>query len=169
MKDITRDALVHGTVAGFLGYVVVALFYLVYDLAVGRAAGTTAELLGLALLGRPVGAVETIDPAPVAVYNGLHLLVFLAAGIVAGWMVRESEEHPALWYPLLFLGIFVFFHLFGAVAAFASPIGEAIPTWTVLAAGLLGVAAMIAWLGATHRGLADRIRKAGDLEDPIRG
>lgn len=169
MKDTTRDALTHGLVAGFLGYAVVAVFYLAYDLAVGRAVGTTAELLGQALLGQPIGAGTAIDPAPVAVYNGLHLVVFLVAGIVAGWMVRESEEHPTLWYPLLFLAIFVFFHLFGAVAAFAAPIGAEIPAWTVLVAGLAGVGAMGAWLWGTHPRLGERIRGAGDLEDPIRG
>lgn len=165
MKDTTRQALVHGLVAGFLGYAVVAVFYAIYDLAVGRLLGTTPELLGLALLGRPAVAGAVIDPAPIAVYNGLHLLVFLAAGIVAAWMVHESEEHPALWYPLLFLGVFVFFHLFGAVAAFAAPVGDQIPTWTVLVAGLLSVGAMALWLWRTHPGLGERVRRAGDLED----
>ncbi len=165
MKDSTREALLHGLVAGFLGYAVVALFYLVYDVAVGRAIGTTAELLGLALLGEPTGPVESLDPGPIAVYNGLHLIVFLTAGIVAGWMVHQGEEHPVLWYPLLFLAIFVFFHLFGAVAAFAAPVGEAIPVWTVLAAGLAAMAAMVGWLWRSRPRLGRRIRSAGDLED----
>ena len=167
MKDSTRDALLHGLVAGFLGYAVVAAFYLIYDLAVGRAIGTTAELLGLALLGEPTASVESIDPPPIAVYNGLHLIVFLAAGIVAGWMVHQSEEHPALWYPLLFLAIFVFFHLFGAVAAFAAPVGDAIPVWTVLVAGLAAMTAMVWWLWRSHPGLGREIRRAGDLEDSM--
>lgn len=169
MKDSTREAVVHGLVAGFLGYAVVALFYLLYDLAVGRAIGTTAELLGLALLGQPTGSAESIDPGPIAVYNGLHLIVFLTAGIVAGWMVHQGEEHPVLWYPLLFLAIFVFFHLFGAVAAFAAPVGEAIPVWTVLAAGLSAMAAMVGWLWRSHPRLGRRIRSAGDLEDRDQG
>lgn len=98
-------------------------------------------------------------------YNGLHLIVFLTAGIVAGWMVHQGEEHPVLWYPLLFLAIFVFFHLFGAVAAFAAPVGEAIPVWTVLVAGLAAMAAMVGWLWQSHPLLERRIRSAGDLED----
>lgn len=165
MKDSTRDALLHGLVAGFLGYAVVVVFYLGYELVAGRAIGTTAELLGLALLGQPTDSVESIDPGPIAVYNGLHLIVFLTAGIVAGWMVHQSEEHPTLWYLLLFLAIFVFFHLFGAVAAFAAPVGEAIPVWTVLVAGLMAMTAMVWWLWRSHPRLVRRIRDAGDLED----
>lgn len=77
-------------------------------------------------------------------------------------LAHQGEDHPVLWYPLLFLAIFVFFHLFGAVAAFVAPVGEAIPVWTILAAGL---AAMVWWLWRSHPRLGRRIRSAGDLEN----
>lgn len=77
----------------------------------------TAAVLGNALLGEPS---TSIAAAPVAVYNGLHLVVFLVLGMSAAWIAGLVERHPQLWYLLLFLGVFAFFHLFGAVAALAA-------------------------------------------------
>lgn len=165
MNPERERTLAQGLVAGFLGYLVVVAFYAVFNVATGRPLLLTAELLGRALLGESAIGATGVDPAPIAVYNGLHLVVFLAIGFAAAWLVHETERHPALWYLILFLGVFVFFHLFGAVAAFAAPTREAIPLWTVLAASLLAAVAIGTWLWRTHPGLAHEVRRAGDLED----
>mgnify|MGYP006210749039 CR=1 FL=1 len=58
--------------------------------------------------------------------------------------------------------------VFGAVAAFAAPVLERVPLWSVLAASLLAAAAMTVWLWSVHPGLAERVRGVGDMENPVR-
>lgn len=166
MNEAERTAWAQGLVAGAIGYAAVVIFYVVFNLATGRPLFATAAVLGQTLLGQGLDPAS-LDPAPIAVYNGLHLVVFLAVGIAASWLVRESELHPALWYLALSLAVFVFFHVFGAVAAFAAPARETVPLWTVLAASTLSAVAMGGWLWATHPGLASNVQRAGDLEDPL--
>jgi len=155
--------LVNGLVAGAIGYAVVVLLFAAVNVVQGRSPLLTAAVLGNALLGQPS---SSIAPGPVAVYNGLHLLVFLALGESAAWLASVVERRPQLWYLLLLLAMFVFFHLFGAVAALAAPEGvTSLPL--VLVAGLLAAAAMGAWLWRAYPGLGERVRAVGDFEDPL--
>lgn len=154
--------LVPGLVAGAIGYAVVVAFFTIIDLAQGRSPFFTAAVLGSALLGLPS---TTISAAPVAVYNGLHLLVFLALGEAAAWLASVVQRRPQLWYLLLSLAVFTFFHLFGAVAGLAAP-GGAISLPLVLVAGLLAVIAMGAWLWRAYPELGREVRAVGDFDDP---
>jgi len=83
----------------------------------------------------------------------------------AAWIAGLVERHP--WYLLLFLGVFAFFHLFGAVAALAAFAGSAMSLSLVLVASLLAVAGMSAWLWRAYPGLAEGVRAVGDFEDPL--
>lgn len=155
---VARD----GVLAGAIGYAAVVLFYAALNLLAGRPVWHTADLLGRALLGE-----SAAHPAPIFVYNGLHLVVFLGLGLAASWLIAEAERHPKLWYLVFSLALFVFLHIFGAVAAFAAPVQEALPTWSILAASLISAAAMGASLWRTHPGLRDVLVDAGEFEDPL--
>ncbi|MDX1624689.1 MAG: hypothetical protein R3199_12005 [Gemmatimonadota bacterium] len=157
-----------GLVAGAIGYLVVVVFYAAFNLATGRPLFLTAEVLGLALLGERSGAsAATGNPAPIAVYNGLHLVVFLALGFASAWLVEETERHPSIWYLAVSLALFVLFHIFGAVAGFAAPVREAVPIWSVLVATLSAVTAMAIHLWKAHPALAGKVESVGDLEDRL--
>lgn len=149
-----------GLVTGAIGYAVVVVFYAAVNLLAGRAVWHTADLLGRALLGE-----AATFPATIFVYNGLHLLVFLGLGVAATWLVEETERHPRLWYIVLSLALFVFMHIFGAVAAFAAPVREALPVWSILLASLAAAVAMGAFLWRTHPDLGSEIVRDGEFED----
>lgn len=168
MTPSSRRTVSLGLVAGAIGYAVVVAFYALWNLAEGRSAFHTADLLGRALLRMgPAPAGGPPDPAPIAVFNGLHLVVFLGIGVAAAWLVHTSERHPELWYLLLVFMLVAFFHLFGAVAAFTAPVHAEVPLWSILVASGLATVAMGVFLWRTHPGLAAGVRRAGDLEDPL--
>lgn len=155
---VARD----GVLAGAIGYLAIVLFYAALNLLAGRPVWHTADVLGRALLGR-----SATHPAPIFVYNGLHLVAFLGLGFAASWLIVETERHPKLWYLVFSLALFVFLHIFGAVAALAAPVQEALPTWSILVASLISAAAMGASLWWTHPGLRDVLAEAGEFEDPL--
>jgi hypothetical protein len=162
MDDARRRTLIHGLVTGSIGYAVVVVFFALANVFQGRSPFFTAAVLGNALLGTPGTAVA---PAPVAVYNGLHLIVFLVLGFAAAWLAAVVVRRPQLWYFFLFLAIFALFHLFGVVAALATR-GGSVSLVLVLAASLLAVLAMAGWLWRAYPELPGVVRDAGDLEDP---
>ena len=166
MKPEHRRLLTNGLLAGTIGYVVIAAFFALANVAQGRSPLFTAAVLGNALLGQPSTSIAV---APIAVYNGFHLVAFLLLGSAAAWLAGLVERRPQWWYLLFFLALVVFFHLFGAVASLAAPSGSAVPLWEVLGASLLALVAMSLWLWRAYPGVVAGVRSVGDFEDPIGG
>jgi hypothetical protein len=151
MKGERTHVLSQGLVAGVIGYAAVALFFLVADLMIGRPAFYTPALLGGALfygLGDPAQTV--VWPGPVLAFNGVHLVLFLALGLIAGWLAEISERGPQLWYVGLVLFILVLFHIQGLVLVLTDRVRTALSPWLVLAAGLSAAVAMGAYLVRVH-------------------
>ena len=152
----------NGVVTGAIGYALIGAFFAFFNVLQGHPALRTAAILGNALLGQSSSSIEA---APIAVYNGLHLLALLALGMAAAWTASLVERVSQLWYLLLFLGIFAFFHLFGVVATLVAPT-NAVPLPMVLVASLVAVLGMSVWLWRAYPGLASGVRAVGDFEDP---
>jgi len=87
-------------------------------------------------------------------------------GVLAG-AIAETERPPKLWYLVFSLALFVFLHIFGALVAFAAPVQEALPTWTILTASLISAAAMVASLWRTHPDFRDVLVEDDEFEDPL--
>lgn len=165
MNPTHQRLLQNGIIAGSIGYGVIVVFFTIANVTQGRSPFFTAAVLGNALLGAPSTEVAV---APVAVYNGLHLTTFLLLGFVGAWLSGLVVRRPHLWYLLLLLGVFVFFHLFGVVATLASPAGaDVFPLSEILYASLLAVIAMAAWLWHAYPGIRTSVRAVGDFEDPV--
>ncbi len=165
MNPAHQHLLKHGVLAGSVGYAVVVAFFAIANLAQGRSPFFTAAVLGNTLLGAPSPGVAV---APVAVYNGLHLTAFLVLGLVGAWLTGLVVRRPQVWYLLLLLGVFAFFHMFGVVASLAAPAGaDVVPLWEILVASLLAVTAMAALLWRAYPGIRTRVRAVGDFEDPL--
>ncbi|HET9439295.1 MAG TPA: hypothetical protein VFO52_03955 [Longimicrobiales bacterium] len=96
MKKNTLDAFQDGAISGFIGYLLLSIYFAVVNLAVGKPAWHTLEALGNALFG-------TGSPGPLIAYNGLHLAIFLVLGVAAAFLILEIERHPAFWYALFFV------------------------------------------------------------------
>lgn len=156
-----------GFVAGLIGYATIVVFYAAGNLVGGEWIFHTPALLGSALLGRPVqDAGPWLGPAPIFVYNGLHLLAFLAIGYTAAWLTREIEIHPAAWYVFFFVFIMMFMFSLVVVFAMAVPVLDAFPTGSVVWANLAAAIAMGLYLARRHRGLMEKVEREGDPEVP---
>lgn len=121
----------------------------------------TPSLLGESLLGTPVGGA--IEAAPVLIYNGLHLVVFLGLGLAAAWLLLESERHPKIWYLAFVLLLALFLHAIGFVLWLAAPAATAIPSWSVVFAGAAAGATMAGYL-LFSRPQAVEVLRTADLE-----
>ncbi|MFQ5690036.1 MAG: hypothetical protein ACE5HQ_07180 [Gemmatimonadota bacterium] len=159
MKPSRARILIEGLVAGFLGYAAIALFYGVVNLASGRSAWYTARLLGQTLVGH---GPEHVVPAaaPVLAFNAVHLVVFLAIGLSAAWLIFEMEHHPQFWFFLFFAALAGFMFSESAFLLLAEPTTAQLPWWSVVSANLAAGLAMGGYLYARHPRL---LRELSDI------
>jgi hypothetical protein len=153
MALVQRSVLREGIVAGLIGATVVAVWFLVFDAARGRAFLTPA-LLGAAVfqgVTSPVG-VE-VAAGNVVGYTILHGLAFIAFGVIAASVMAVSEREPALFvaFIILFACFEVFF--FGVVGALGKSMLGALVWWAILVGNLLASVAMLWYLFRAHRAL----------------
>jgi len=145
--QIIRD----GAIAGALGAITVAVWFLIFDISGGTPLQTPA-LLASALL-RPLGAHPTMFAAAAA-YSMIHVAAFVAFGISASILLGEAERNRALLAPLIM--IMAVFEV--AFVALVMLLGHALPGslswWSVLVGNLLATAAMVGYFFGRHPTLA---------------
>src|SRR5437879_13467561 len=97
MKGTERSVLREGIVAGVIGAVVVAVWFLVVDTLRGHPL-ETPMFLGAALffgLKTPL-IVAAISLMPGLSYTVVHGLAFVAFGIIAAAVMAATEREPSL-------------------------------------------------------------------------
>ena len=145
-----------GIVAGLLGALAIALWFLVLDTIGGRPLYTPTEL-GTALFRHGAGlespATLPISPEMVGMFTWVHTLVFIAIGGLASRLLLVIERHPSFGFGVILL--FVIVHACFTVAAMvlAAPVLHALGWLAVLSANLLAATVMAAYLWRRHRGL----------------
>src|SRR5258708_979534 len=153
MAPVQRSVLREGIVAGLIGATVVAVWFLLFDLARGRPL-LTPGLLGAAVfegVTDPSGLRITVGH--VLGYTVVHGLAFIAFGVVAASLMAVSEREPALFvgFVILFACFEAFF--FAMVQVFGlSKTGE-LTWWSVLVGNLLASVAMLWYFFRLHRAL----------------
>lgn len=166
MNEAYRKVPVEGFLLGVIGYTAVAAGYLVMDLAAGHPLFHTAALLGQGIFGSLSGdaAAAVITPGPILAFNGLHLVAFLIMGTAIATLLHEAEAHPRFWYLAFFvlLAVLIYGYALALVAAEAASVQ--LPLWSIVLADLFSAAAMVGYLAARHRGLAQRLDRWGDPE-----
>jgi hypothetical protein len=146
-----------GALAGLIGAVIVALWFLGDDLVMGQAFHTPA-LLGAALLtGVTDATVVHATTALVLGYTVLHFSAFIVFGLVAALLLTASE-----WEPLLLLGVFVLFAIFevffvGFVTLLDTSLLDALGWWKIVLGNILALTAMAGFFMVSHRGLHARL------------
>lgn len=137
------DVLWDGFIAGALGAITVATWFLFTDLTQGQPLHTPA-LLGTALLEGPgaVGHMEKIHPDVVAIYSGIHMVAFALFGIAVAWVLGQVRRRPVLGWLLTFLVVFFEFGFYILVLAFAQPVIEGLPAWEILVGNLAAALVM---------------------------
>ena len=139
-----------GVVAGLLGAVVVALWFLIFDAIAGRVFFTPGALGSALLYGANTIGDVRVATGTVALYTIIHVAAFIIVGIIAAAFVMGAERQP----PLL-LGLILFFVVnevlfIGIVAIFASWILGTLGWWNILVGNLLAALAIGAYLWGEH-------------------
>ena len=153
ISSSTVDSRVYqeGIIAGILGALTVAVWFLVVDMMHGRPF-YTPTVLGTALFGRGVwpATLETMPASfeMVAMFTWVHVLAFVAVGVAAALLIAVAERHPSLGFGIVLLFVILEACFTVAVMIVAAPVLRALTWQAILVANFLA-AAMIAgyfWL-----------------------
>ena len=142
-----------GLIAGVLGAVTVAVWFLVVDMMHGRPF-YTPTVLGTALFGRGVwpATLEALPPSfeMVAMFTWVHVLAFAVIGVVVAQLLALAERNPSLGFGFVLL--FVILEACFTVAAMivAEPVLRALTWQAILAANFLAAAVMAAYFWLRH-------------------
>ena len=146
MKEETQQLLAQGLLAGVLGHVTAAVVFAVANAMAGRPLLYTPAVLGASLFyGLTDPSQLEIRAAYVFAYNGTHLLVFIAFGLVAAWLATVADRGQQLWYVAVFFLLFVAFHVIGAFQLVAAPMRDTVPEASLWIAGFGATAVMAAY------------------------
>ncbi|HUY28122.1 MAG TPA: hypothetical protein VMV27_11935 [Candidatus Binataceae bacterium] len=142
-----------GVLAGVVGAVVVAIWFLGYDLASGDLFRTPTLLGAMIFLGTDGAALAHASVALVLGYSVLHFFAFICFGLAIAILLAASE-----WEPFLALGVFLLFAVFevffvGFVTLLDSSVVSQLGWWKIVAGNILALLAMTAYLLQGHRGL----------------
>ena len=142
-----------GVIAGLIGAVIVALWFLAIDTIRGEPL-RTPELLGSAFLRQPSGATAVVS------YTIVHGLAFLVFGVVSSVLVAGAERQPAFVFFLVILFTAFEVFSFGAILIVAKWVLDEVAGWTIFVGNLLAASAMLAFFFRRHRTLARRLTDA---------
>lgn len=147
------SVLKEGVVAGLLGAAVVAVWFLLFDLARGTPFLTPSLLGGIAFHGLYAPLAGGVSAGAVLGYTVLHGLAFVAFGVIAASLIAASEREP----PLV-IGVVILFACFetlflGLVGALGKSVSDLLEWWAILVGNLLATAVMLWYFLLRHRRL----------------
>src|SRR3984893_6956894 len=147
-----------GVAAGLIGAVIVAAWFLAYDLAMGEAFKTPL-LLGEAIFNNAAAATpETMAPLIIA-YTVMHFLGFIGFGVALAILMAATDREP-----LVALGVLVGFAIFevfffGWVTLVDASLLEQLGWWKIITANGLALIGMVVFELRGHRGLWVRLQE----------
>jgi hypothetical protein len=152
-----------GALAGVIGAVVVAVWFLICDVAAGEIFRTPA-LLGAAIFQGIFDPGEVQVTLPLVLgYTALHFFAFMMFGIATAVLLLAADYEPVFALAAIFLlAIFEIFFV-GALAAFDQAALTALGFWKILAGNVLAMIAMLSYFETRHRGWLPRLRKRWEV------
>jgi hypothetical protein len=142
-----------GMIAGALGALTIALWFLLVDSLAGRPLWTPT-VLGTALFrgGAGLDAPETMTVSleMVLMFTWVHVLVFVGLGGIAARLLAYAERHPSSGFGVLLLFVVFQFGFIVAATIFVAPVLRVLSSWSILVANLLAAAAMAAFFRWRH-------------------
>jgi len=154
MTGTERSVLREGIVAGVIGAVVVAVWFLVVDTLRGHPLETPVFLGAALFFGVKTPVIGAgISLMPVLGYTVVHGLAFVAFGIIAAAVIAATEREPALVIAVVIL--FACFETFflGVVSVLGRAVQDMLVWWEILVANLLAATAMLWYFLLGHRSL----------------
>lgn len=151
-----------GVVVGLIAYVSVAVFFSVFDLLAARGTLYTVDLLGKAVfrgLRDPGVLLFPSQPDLTAIfwYNGLHLLVALAIGLIVTRLVEQAKRHPPQANLVLFTIVAGFIVTIIGVGLLTNAMRPVLPWWSIVMANALATFVAGAYLLRKRPGLWHRL------------
>jgi hypothetical protein len=146
-----------GVTAGLIGAIVVALWFMGYDLASGNSFHTPA-LLG-AMLFQNANVTDGIKATlPLVLgYTILHFFAFVAFGVALAILLAASEWEPFMALgAMLLLAVFEVFFV-GFVSLIDQSALEVLGWWKIVAGNILALIAMTTYFIRSHRGLGVKL------------
>jgi hypothetical protein len=142
-----------GSIAGLIGAIIVAAWFLVTDMLQGRPLSTPSVLGQVFLYQITTPSVSPPEAGPVVAYTCLHIGAFVLFGIMLTQMIHLAMSSPLARFGLLVIAVcFEFFFIFMAYMVFQAT-SYLFPWWSVLGANTLSLAGMGIYLYRRHPGL----------------
>ena len=154
-----------GLIAGAIGGIAVALWFLAIDVTQGRVLFTPAALGSAVFIGARSAAEVQITAPMVLGYSVIHIGAFLVAGFVASALISEAEKDPPMLLGLILLFVTFEVLFFGLIAIMASWLLGSIKWWTILVANLIAAGAMGFYLWREHPALQAELSKPLEEEE----
>jgi len=142
-----------GMIAGVLGALAVAVWFLALDALAGRPFWTptvlgTALFRGGAGLTAPEGVPVSLEM--VLMFSWVHGMVFAGLGGLAARLLGYAERHPSAGFGVLLLFVVFQFGFIAVATMVAEPVLHVLSAWSILIANLLAAAVMTAFLWRRH-------------------
>jgi hypothetical protein len=137
----------HGVAAGAIGFVTIALFFVVTDALAGRPTFYTPALLGGALFyGVTSPSDVVVAVAPVLAYSAVHLIAFLVLGVIAAGFAWVASRHRHVWFIVMNLFLLIIVHASGVVMTLTQSLQGVVSGWLVTGATAAAASTMAAYL-----------------------
>ena len=155
----SNDVIRQGIVAGVIGAVVVAVWFLIVDSIAGRPLFTPAALGSAILFGASGPVSVDFSVTTIVGYSLIHVSAFVLAGVLASTLITQAERAPYLVFGMfLMLVIFATF-IVAIVAMLATWLMQELAWWSVLVGDFLAAVAMGAYLLKMHPKLQAELRE----------
>jgi hypothetical protein len=139
-----------GAIAGLLGAVANAAWFLVLDAVAGRPLHTPNALGKVFFRGDVNPGLREITPEAVLGFTAIQLVVFVLGGMILTVLVHLAARTPALRMGL-WLGLVVLFCMFaGLIYMLSVSTGERVPFWSAAGGNLLALGAIVWYLWRRH-------------------
>jgi hypothetical protein len=154
MEHSRTRIIIDGAIAGIIGAVVVAVWFLLFDLIRGHALETPALLAATVLHGSHSHEVHHGLAVLALEYSLIHFGAFITFGIAGGLLLEACETESSLLFSLVIF--FVAFEVFFiAVVLFLGPnVMVELTWWGIIVGNLLATTAMLTYFFWRHPALA---------------
>jgi hypothetical protein len=149
-----------GILTGIVGAAVVAVWFLILDIARGQIFFTPSLLGSVLFLGQSPDQAISVNSFVIFAYTGLHGVLFLMAGLVLGWMFAMFERNPQFGTILLLLFLLFESILFSFEAGIFPNLMGTMGTLAVASGNLFAAVTMFWFLLRRHPNALARLRDA---------
>lgn len=151
-----------GVIAGVLGGVAVAAWFLIIDLVVGRLFYTPAALGSALFHGAASPEAIQVTAPTILGYTVIHFAAFTVLGIIFSALVTRAERSPALLLGIVLLLVTAETLLLGMVAIIAAWLLGVLAWWSIALANVLAAVVMSLYLWRVHPRLRSEVAHADD-------